>query len=74
MKRSTSQERQLNINISFRYILNTNLRCIPVIKELFDTRINEIRGIIVFHEESLQMINFRMKCFEITTYVKTRRR
>ena len=28
-------------------------------------------GIIAFSEDSLQMINFHMKCLEITTYAKT---
>ena len=32
---------------------------------------NEIRGIIVFNEDSLQMIDFKMKCLEITTHAKT---
>ena len=33
--------------------------------------VNEIWGIIVYHEDSLQMIDFKMKCFEITTSAKT---
>ena len=71
LKRSTFPERQLNINISFWYILNHNFRCIKFIKKWFNTRIIEIRGIIVSHEDSFQMINFQITCLEITTYAKT---
>ena len=39
-------------------------------KKLFNTRINEIRDIIVLNEESVQMINFKMKYLKITTYAK----
>ena len=44
-----------------------------LIKKFFSTRINESRGIIVFHGDSLQMIDYKMKCLEITisTYIKT---
>ena len=31
----------------------------------------EIQGVIVFYKDSLQMVNFKMKCLEITTYAKT---
>ena len=34
-------------------------------------QINEILGITVFLEDSLQMTDFKMKCLEITTYAKT---
>ena len=33
--------------------------------------IYEIQGMIVFYKDSLQMINFKMKCPDITTYTKT---
>ena len=45
--------------------------CIQFIRKLFNTQFNENQGIIVFYVDSLQMINFKMKCLEITTYVKT---
>ena len=35
------------------------------------TKATEIRGIIVFYENILQMINFKIKCPKITTYAKT---
>ena len=34
-------------------------------------QIDEIRGIIVFHEDSLDINDFQTKCLEITTYAKT---
>ena len=37
----------------------------------FNTKINKIWRVNVFHEDSLQMINFKMKCLEITTYAIT---
>ena len=33
------------------------------IKKRFNTRINEARGIIIFHEDSLQLINYQIKCY-----------
>ena len=33
--------------------------------------VSEIWGIIVYHEDSLQMIDFKMKCLEMTTSAKT---
>ena len=71
LKRSTSQKRYLNKNISFRNIWNHKFRCIWFIKKWFNTRIYEIQGVIVFYKDSLQMVNFKMKCLEITTYAKT---
>ena len=41
------------------------------IKKLFNTQIIEIRRIIVFTENSLHMVNFQMRCLEITAYAKT---
>ena len=32
---------------------------------------HEIQGVIVFYNYSFQMVNFKMKCLEITTYAKT---
>ena len=71
LKGSAYQERQINKNISFKYILDNNVSCIQFIKEWFDTQINEIQRIVVFLEGSLQVIDFKIKCLEITTYPKT---
>ena len=38
---------------------------------LKNMQIDEIPGIIVFHEDSLDIIDFQTKCLEITTYAKT---
>ena len=38
--------------------------------ELFDTRIYEIQWIFIF-KNNHQMLSFKMKCLEITTYAKT---
>ena len=38
---------------------------------VYNTGIYEIHGVIVFHKDSHQMVNFKMKCLEITTYAKT---
>ena len=39
-------------------------------KKLLNTKINEILRTIVIPEHSLQMIDFKMKCLEFTTYAK----
>ena len=41
------------------------------INKWFNTRINEILGMIALPEDRLQMIDFKMICLEITTYAKT---
>ena len=42
-----------------------------VIKKWLNAQINKVRRIIVVPEYSLQIIDFQMKCLEITTYAKT---
>ena len=60
LKGSTSQKRKLNKNISFRYILKHNFSFIEFIKNYLSTRISEIRRIIVFHKDIIQIIDLYM--------------
>ena len=64
MKRSTSQEGQLNENIPVRYILKNNFSCMQVITERLNTRINKIWRILP--EDNLQ----NDPCLEVIVYAK----
>ena len=44
---------------------------LKAVKKWFNIPIYEIQGVIVFYMNSLQMVNFKMKYLEITTYAKT---
>ena len=71
LKRNTSEEQQLNKNI-FLGIFGT------IISGVYNLLRNEIQYTNLwnsrgncFYKGSLQMIYFKMKCIEITTYAKT---